>query len=69
MRRTFLRTLAVTAVFQFLITRSLAGRAIEAGRAERLWMMYPVNVLVNAAFWTIAISAFGAGARLVRRAV
>ena len=48
MRTTFFRALAVTAVLQFVITRSLAGQVIEEGRAERMWMMYPVNVLLNA---------------------
>ncbi|MBI5288370.1 MAG: hypothetical protein HY873_05315 [Chloroflexi bacterium] len=67
MRTRFLRVLAVVAVVQFVITRQAAGRAIEEGRAERLWMLYPLNVVLNAAAWTLMLSA-GAGAlRLLRR--
>jgi hypothetical protein len=68
MRKTFLRTLAVTAIIQFLVTRNLAGRVIEEGRAEQLWLMYPINVFANAVAWTLLISTVSAGARLVRRA-
>ena len=37
--------LAVVAIVQFVITRAMAGSVIEEGRAERMWMMYPLNVL------------------------
>ena len=68
MRKTFIRTLAVTAVLQFVITRSLAGQVIEEGRAERMWMMYPLNVFVNACAWTLLFSAGGRAARIFRHA-
>ncbi|MDP9237227.1 MAG: hypothetical protein M3P30_07515 [Chloroflexota bacterium] len=68
MRKTFIRTLAVTAVVQFAITRVLAGQIIEEGRAERMWMMYPLNVLMNALAWTLLISAGGRCVRIFRRA-
>jgi len=67
MRRLYFRTLAVTAVIQFFITRTLAGRAIEEGQAERMWLMYPFNVALNAAAWTLLLAAAGAAARAVRR--
>jgi hypothetical protein len=67
-RSTFLRTLAAIAIMQFFVTRSMAGRAIEEGRAERMWMLYPVNVLMNALAWTLLISASGRVLRIVRRA-
>jgi hypothetical protein len=66
MRTGFLRILVLSAVVQFLITRSLAGRAVEEGRAERMWMMYPANVLLNAAAWTVAISLSSRALRIVR---
>ncbi len=56
MRKIFVRTLAVTAVLQFAITRTMAGNAIEEGRAERMWMMYPATVLMNAVAWTLMFS-------------
>lgn len=67
MRRTFLRTLAVTAIIQFVITRTLAGQTVEEGRAERMWMMYPVNVLVNACAWTLLFAVGGRTLRVFRR--
>jgi hypothetical protein len=66
MRTTFLRALVVTAVVQFAITRTLAGQVIEEGRAERMWAMYPLNVLMNALVWTLAISAGGRALRVLR---
>lgn len=57
MRSTFLRTLAAIAVVQFLITRTMAGRAIEEGHAERLWMMYPANVVANTVAWMLVFGA------------
>jgi hypothetical protein len=69
MRKTFIRTFAVTAILQFIVTRTLAGQALEEGRAERMWMMYPVNVLVNALAWTLLISAGGRAARVIRHVV
>jgi len=68
MRSTFLRTLAVTAVLQFVITRRMAGRALEDGSAERMWMMYPVNVVLNALAWTLLIRGAGRLARVFRSA-
>ena len=67
MRKTFLRTLAVTAVLQFIITRRLAGQVIEEGRAERMWLLFPANVVVNAAAWTLLIAAGSRGLRIFRR--
>jgi len=66
MRKTFIRTFAVTAILQFIVTRMLAGQVLEEGRAERMWMMYPVNVLLNALAWTLLISAGGRAARVIR---
>jgi hypothetical protein len=66
MSRTFLRALAITAIVQFLVTRTLAGQAIEEGRAERLWMMYPFNVFMNALAWTLLLTATGRLVRIVR---
>ena len=59
MRTTFVRALAVVAIVQFVITRTLAGRALEEGSAERMWMMYPLNVVMNAFAWTLFFAAFG----------
>jgi hypothetical protein len=67
MRKTFVRTLAVTAILQFVITRRLAGQVLEEGRAERLWVLYPMNVLMNALAWTLFISLANGGMRIVRR--
>ena len=67
MRRLYFRTLAVTALVQFLVTRMLAGRAIEEGEAERMWMMYPLNVALNAAAWTLLFAAASRVARIMRR--
>ena len=66
MRRTFVRTLAVTAVMQFVVTRSRAGHAIEEGSAERMWMLYPFNVVVNALAWTLLIAAAARVTRALR---
>jgi hypothetical protein len=68
-RKLFLRSLIVTAVAQFVVTRHMAGRVIEEGRAERLWMMYPLNVVMNALAWTLILGGIGRVARVVRRAV
>ena len=67
MRRTFLRTLMVTAVLQFFITRRMAGQVIEEGRAERMWMLYPVNVLMNALAWTLLFAGVGRALSVFRR--
>ena len=66
MRKIFVRTLAITAVIQFVITRAMAGHAIEEGRAERMWMMYPLNVLINALAWTLMLSLAGRFVRIFR---
>jgi hypothetical protein len=68
MRKIFVRTLAVTAVIQFAVTRTMAGHAIEEGRAERMWMMYPLNVLINAIAWTLLLSLAGSFLRVFRHA-
>jgi uncharacterized membrane protein len=66
MRKTFLRTLAAVAVVQFVITRTMAGQTIEEGRAERMWMMYPLNVLANTVAWVLLFAAVSRGLRLFR---
>ena len=68
MRRTFMRTLVVTAILQFVITRQMAGRVVEEGRAERMWMLYPVNVVMNAVAWTLFLTGVGRVAGIFRRA-
>ena len=67
MGRLFVKVLAVVAVVQFVVTRQAAGNVIEEGRAERMWMMYPINVALNAAAWTLLLAAAGRAARIVRR--
>ena len=69
MRTTFVRALAVTAILQFVMTRRVAGNVIEEGRAERLWMMYPVNVVANAMAWTLLFAGLGRAWRILRPAV
>jgi len=68
-RRTFFRSLVVIGALQFVITRNMAGRVIEEGRAERMWMMYPLNVTMNALAWTLLITAGGRTVRALRRVV
>jgi hypothetical protein len=68
MRRRFLRTLAIVAVLQFFVTRQAAGNAIEEGRAERMWLLFPLNCVINAAMWTLVLTAIGGTMRLLRRA-
>lgn len=67
MGRRFIKTLAIVAVIQFFLTRQAAGRVVEEGRAERMWMLYPLNVTLNAAVWTLLISAVLGVVRVVRR--
>ena len=67
MNKRFLRVLAVTAALQFVVTRKAAGHAIEEGRAERMWMLYPFNVLLNAAMWTLALAVIGRSVSALRR--
>jgi hypothetical protein len=67
MRKTFTRTLIVTAVLQFFVTRRMAGQAVEEGRAERMWMFYPVNVLMNALAWTLLVAGVGRVIGVFRR--
>lgn len=67
MRKTFIRTLAITAVLQFVITRTLAGQTVEEGRAERMWMMYPLNVFLNTCAWTLLFAVGGRTLRVFRR--
>jgi hypothetical protein len=59
MRKTFVRTLVVTGVLQFFITRRMAGQVVEEGRAERMWMLFPVNVVMNALAWTLLLAGIG----------
>jgi hypothetical protein len=68
MGRLFFKVLAVIAVLQFVITRQAAGNVIEEGRAERMWLLYPLNVAINAAMWTLLLAGIGAMVRKVRRA-
>jgi hypothetical protein len=67
MRKTFLRSLAISAVLQFAVTRARAGRVEEEGAAEALWLRYPFVVLLNALSWTLMLSALGRVTRVVRR--
>ncbi len=67
MRTRFFRVLAVIAIVQFIITRQAAGNTVEEGRAERMWMLYPLNVLLNAAAWTLLLSAGAGVLRVFRR--
>ena len=69
MRKTFMRALVVTAAIQFAITRHFAGTVVEEGRAERMWAMYPFNVVMNALVWTLMPTAAGRAMRVVRRVV
>ena len=68
MGRLFLKVLAVVAVVQFVVTRQAAGNVIEEGRAERMWLLYPLNVAINAALWTLLIAGATGLVRRVRRA-
>jgi hypothetical protein len=68
MLRLFLKVLAVVAVLQFVITRKAAGNVVEEGQAERMWLLYPLNVAVNAAAWTLLLAGIGRVVRKVRRA-
>ena len=67
MRTTFLRSLVVIAVVQFIVTRTRAGHALEEGSAERMWALYPLNVLLNALAWTFLLHLSGRALRLPRR--
>ncbi len=69
MRKTFMRALIVTAAIQFAITRHFAGTVVEEGRAERMWAMYPFNVVMNALAWTFMLAVAGRAVRVVRRIV
>ena len=69
MRTTFFRALAVVAIVQFVITRTMAGRTVEEGHAERMWMMYPLNVVMNAFAWTLVFAAFARVRRIAGAAV
>ena len=68
MKKTFFRVLIVIAAVQFVVTRTMAGRTVEEGRAERMWMMYPLNVVLNALAWTLLITAVQRGVSALRRA-
>ena len=66
MRKTFIRSLLITAVVQFVITRYRAGQTYEEGEAERMWMLYPVSVFMNALMWTLIIRGSARVIRLLR---
>jgi hypothetical protein len=66
-RKTFLRSLAISAVLQFAVTRARAGRVEEEGAAEALWLRYPFVVLLNALSWTLMLAALARVTRVVRR--
>ena len=68
MKKTFFRVLIVIAAVQFVVTRTMAGRTVEEGRAERMWMMYPLNVVLNALAWTLLITTVQRGVSALRRA-
>jgi hypothetical protein len=63
----YIKVLAVVAVVQFIVTRQAAGNVVEEGRAERMWLLYPLNVAINAAMWTLLIAGVTRVARRVRR--
>ncbi len=63
MKRTFIRSLMISAVLQFIVTRQRAGHVLEEGAAEQMWMRYPLVVLLNAVTWTLMLSTIG---RIVR---
>lgn len=67
MKQRFLRSLLIVAVVQFFITRQAAGRAVEEGRAERMWMLYPLNVALNALAWTLIVTGFSATYNILTR--
>lgn len=67
MKKTFVRALIVNAAFQFAVTRIRAGRMIEEGAAEALWLRYPFVVLFNALIWTLMLTTIGGVLRPLRR--
>lgn len=67
MKQRFLRSLLIIAVVQFFLTRQAAGRAVEEGRAERMWMLYPLNVALNALAWTLILTGFSAALNALTR--
>lgn len=67
MRKTFVRALLVSAAVQFAITRHFAGAVVEEGRAGRMWLLYPLNVVLNALAWTLMLTATGRALHFVRR--
>lgn len=68
MKRTFIRSLVVTAALQFIVTRTRAGNAMEEGEAEALWLRYPFVVILNAVAWTLMIATVAGVTRPLRRA-
>lgn len=56
MKKTFVLALIIHAVFQFVITRHRAGRAIDEGAAEMMWLRYPASVLINAFMWSLMLT-------------
>jgi hypothetical protein len=68
MKKTFVRALIINAVFQFVITRQRAGRAIDEGAAEMMWLRYPASVLINAFVWSLMLTALGRFTSVLRGA-
>ena len=68
MKKTFVRALVINAVLQFVITRHRAGRAVDEGAAETMWLRYPASVLVNAFVWSLMLTTLGRIAGVLRGA-
>jgi hypothetical protein len=68
MKQMFVRALIINAVFQFVVTRHRAGRAIEEGAAEMMWVRYPASVLLNALLWSLMLTTLGRLAGALRGA-
>jgi hypothetical protein len=62
-----MRALVINAILGFAVTRHRAGRAIEEGAAEMMWLRYPASVLVNALAWTLMLAMLGGFVRIFRR--
>ena len=69
MRKILILTLLTSAILQFILTRYRAGEAIEEGAAERMWLRYPLNVVVNAVLWTAIAASIRGGTRAIRSAL
>lgn len=67
MKKAFLRSLAVNAVLQFIITRNRAGKIEEEGAGEALWLRYPLVVIANALIWALMVTTISGLVRSIRR--